>query len=164
VSEDNAINRVLRTHGLPSLDERGVVEALAWFVEDHQHFMELLRACEPSLRRDMYEDMKPHLRFTAKPLDEYIAAAKEHAMSAELPTVNAAGGLDPYALPTIVGIEVAEGATTILLVICFRCNKEAEFIGERLADAILLMRRAGWAYDESIAGRHLCPECLDALD
>lgn len=76
---DHAINRVLRSHLLPPLESPGVVVALAGIVEDHQHFMELLRACEPNLRRDMYESMSPYLKFKALPLETYIIMAKERA-------------------------------------------------------------------------------------
>ena len=84
----NAINRVLKARGLPTLEAPGILEVLGRMVENHEHFTELLRACDPKLRRDMYEAMKPHLRFTAKPLEDYIIAAKEHAEAAELPVMD----------------------------------------------------------------------------
>jgi len=183
---ENAINRVLRAHGLPELGTAGVVIALARLVETHQHFTELLRACEPWLRREMYEGMRPYLRFPAKPLDEYISAAQEFAAAAELPTMNAAGGLDPYTRPVVTTEQEEEEEETeededqegdeeddenddeddraILLVFCYRCPNDATFSGERVTDAIQRGRRAGWAIDESTAGKHLCPECLDAMD
>jgi len=183
---ENAINRVLRAHGLPELGTAGVVIALASLVENHQHLTELLRACEPWLRREMYEGLRPYLRFPARPLDWYISAAQEFAEAAELPTMNAAGGLDPYTRPVVTTEQEEEEEKTeddeegegkdeddenddeddraILLVFCYRCRKEAQFSGERIVDAIQKARRASWGIDESVAGKHLCPECLDAVD
>jgi hypothetical protein len=185
MTTENSINRVLRSHGLPELGSPGVVAALAYLVEDHVHFTELLRACEPWLRREMYEAMRPHLRFPAKSLDEYIAAAQEHAMAAELPTLNGTGGLDPYMRPVVVTEEEQEAEESEeedaeegdenddvdddeddrghILLFCYRCRKEGRFPGERIADRIQSARRAGWGYDESAREHHLCPECLNAL-
>lgn len=156
--ESNAINRVLKARGLPSLDEAGVVEALARQVQDHTHFMELLRACEPVLRRDMYEAMKPHLKFSARPLDSYLAAAQEYAAAAELPVMDEKGFLHPYNTPSIATVEVP---MVELWARCTRCSCEGIFMGAHMGDAIYTMRSAGWAFDESRFQAHLCPECLE---
>jgi len=157
--ESNAINRVLKARGLPSLDESGVLEALGFLVEDHTHFTELLKACEPALRRDMYEAMRPHLRFVAKDLESYIMAAKEHANAAELPVIDEHGILHPYRMGTV---ETTQPASVELWAQCAKCQAEATFAGANLADAIFTMRTSGWAYDESTQQRHLCPECMEA--
>jgi hypothetical protein len=149
------------------------VQALAALVEDHQHFTELLRACEPTLRRDMYESMSPHLRFKARPLESYVIAAKEHAAAAELPTIDGTGNLQPYTMPTIstglgtmpqleveVELEEEEGPEVELFVQCSKCDREGMFWGERLVDAIEKLRHAGWAYD-SVNQSAICWNCLE---
>lgn len=162
--DDNAINRVLGAHGLGTLDDSGVVSALGDMVADHQHLAELLRACEPDLRREMYEAMTPHLKFTPKPLEDYVIAAKEHAEAAQLPTMDSAGNLHPYRQP-FAGSPLAKPAPhEELHVTCRRCGKGVFFTGERKADAIRNLRDCGWAYDE-LGIWHLCPECLNhAMD
>ena len=157
--ESNAINRVLKSWGLGSLNEPGIVETFARAVDNHDHLTKLLRACEPQLRRDMYQAMKPHLRFTAKPLEEYVIAAKEAAEAAQLPRMDAEGNLLPYAYITasIMTVEVPEFE---LWVQCHRCRKEAFFYGERKVDAIQVMRNSSWAFDE-LNESGMCPECLD---
>jgi hypothetical protein len=159
--ETNAINRVMKTHGLPGLDESGAVMALARMVEDHQHFMELLRACDPELRRDMYEAMRPHLRFLARPLDHYISIAKEYASAAELPVMDEEGFLHPYSMPTVATVELP---VIQLYTHCSKCTKEGIFLGVSKADAIYTMRSAGWAYDESALQSHICPDCLEEVN
>jgi hypothetical protein len=155
--DSNSINRVLKARGLPTLDESGVVEALAFMVEDHQHLTELLRACEPTLRRDMYESMRPHLRFIAKPLEDYIIAAKAHAEAAELPVMDEQGFLHPYRVGVVEVPEIELWAQ------CAKCQKEGIFVGSNTGDAIFTMRSSGWAFDESSQQRHLCPECLEGV-
>jgi hypothetical protein len=156
--EANAINRVLKARGLPGLEESGAVAALAFLVEDHKHFMELLRACEPSLRRDMYEAMSPHLRFVAFPLETYVIAAKEHAEAAQLPVTDKYGFLQPYSMPEV---RMAPIKVTELWARCSKCPKETIFVGTSQADVIYTMRSAGWAYDETEARAHICPDCLE---
>jgi hypothetical protein len=159
--ESSVINRVLKARGMPTLDRPGVVAALACQVQDHAHFMELLRACEPMLRREMYEAMRPHLRFPALPLEDYILGAKAHAEAAELPVMDEEGFLHPYS-PGVV--ETEKVPPVALWAKCFKCAKESIFLGVHEGDAIHTMRNAGWAYDESAQQAHLCPECLDAVD
>lgn len=161
-NESNAINRVLKARGLPQLDESGATQALARLVEDHKHFEELLRACEPTLRREMYEAMRPHLRFPAAPLDFYVSAAGEHAAAAELPVMDELGNLHPYMTPSITTVEV-QVPPFQLWVKCSRCDKVTVVLGTTKADAVYTLRVTGWAYDESL-GRHLCADCLDGTD
>lgn len=122
-------------------------------VQDHTHFTELLKACEPSLRREMYEAMSPHLKFKAKPLEEYIIAAKQHAEAAQLPTIEPDGTLKPFSVPEI-NIPEYE-----LWVICSKCEREGFFYGERKADAIFELRKAGWSWDE-LGFKSVCANCL----
>lgn len=153
----SAIDRVLKAWGLPPLGSVGVIPALARMVQDHYHFGELLRACEPALRREMYEAMRPHLLFPAHPLEDYIIAAKQHAEAAQLPVMDERGDLRPYS-PGVIG----PGKVT-LAVQCAKCEVWVNFSGPRTVDAIATMREAGWTYDESPRQRHMCPLCLEDL-
>jgi hypothetical protein len=166
LQETNAINRVMKAWGLGSLDEPGAVQALARAVQDHEHFGELLRACEPKLRREMYDAMSPNLRFPAHALEWYIIAAKEHAASMEFPTLEADGNLKPYTMPTIGSwLAGAEPEPQFqLYAACSRCEKACIFFGERKADAITALRHAGWAWNELAEQAVLCPDCLDNHD
>lgn len=158
--ENNAINRVLKSWGLEPLDVPGTVARMAYMVDGHEHLQTLLRACDPELRREMYEAMTPHLRFKARPLESYIIASKEHAEAAQLPIKDQNGNLHPYVPPNITVVEVPEFE---LWLQCHKCQKEAFFFGERKVDAIAAARTSGnWAVDE-LGTDHVCPECLDAM-
>lgn len=164
LQETNAVNRVLKAWGLGSLDDSHAVPALARMVQDHDHFGEILRACEPPLRQEMYDAMSPNLRFKARSLDWYMIGAKQHAESMEYPTLDADGNLHPYMPPSIGGaLGVLAPVEEKLVVECSKCKALNFFYGERRVDAIKKAREAGWAYDET-EKKHLCPECLNALD
>ena len=154
--ETNAINRVLRAWGLGTLDDSGVVEGIAKLVQSHDHFRDLLKICDPQLRREMYEAMRSHLTFPAKALEDYVIAAKQDAESHQLLVLDEDGMLQPYTVPMVVEVPEYE-----LMIICSKCSKGASFYGDRPADAVQGMRHAGWAFDESIERHHLCPECLE---
>lgn len=54
------------------LDHPALVHQLAYLVQDHDHFGMVLRKVAPEKRTEAYEAMKPYLRFTAKPLFNYL--------------------------------------------------------------------------------------------
>lgn len=62
----------LLAHGFADLNDPALVHQLAFFVKDHQHFKELIQACKPEKRNECYEQMRPYLRFQAKPFYEYL--------------------------------------------------------------------------------------------
>ena len=162
VQETNSINRVMQAWGLGSLDEPGSIAALARMVQDHEHFGELLRACEPALRKDMYDAMSPNLRFPAHGLDWYIIQAKQHAESMQYPTMTPDGNLKGYN-PPAAGVKPAIAIPEEELWLqCAKCKKESFFYAERKADAIDAARGAGWAWDE-LGAFTMCPNCLDEV-
>jgi hypothetical protein len=163
LAETNAVNRILKAWGLGSLDEPDAVPALARMVQDHDHFGEILRACDPQLRKEMYDAMSPNLRFKARSLDWYMIGAKEHAESMQYPTLDAEGNLHPFMPPSIgTALAVLAPPEEELIVECSKCKAINFFYGARRVDAIVQAREAGWAYDEA-EKKHLCAECLEKL-
>ena len=180
--ETSAINRMLQSHGLPALESgSGLMAALGFLVQDHEHFRSLLVRCEPENRSAMYDSLKPYLRFTCKTLDAYIAESKELAERQYLPTVDEKGDVNFNSkLTPTIDQEVAaitptldQEATAIvqrvvgdavakwtLEVTCRKCTKFATFSGIRKADAVDAARDAGWAYDSWRDGSEICPDCL----
>lgn len=159
--EEHAINRILKAHGLPTLEHPDVLSHFGYLVEDHQHLTELLRVCKPELRREMYESMKPHLRFPANSLDWYESRAKEQAESHRLPLTDETGDLRGFPLPPVIlMIEEKDHSEHVT---CCKCGKGSLFIAQDEAAAIKLIRSSGWAWDESKFRRHICNECLDAI-
>lgn len=161
--DKNRINRMLKLHGLGTLEEPGTVHALARLVADHDHFRQILLKCEPALRREMYDAMAPYLQFRPRPLDTYVSEAGAIAERMQYPTIDEAGDLHAFRPPEI-GIvqEIVDQAfaKARLVLTCVKCTRVEEFTGERKADAVVAARLAGWTYDELRGdGREICPEC-----
>ena len=171
-TEKHFCEKLLRRFGLPSMDRQGFMEAIAQLVDGHDHFRELLTGCEPDQRHEMYEALRPHLRFEPKPLDVYLSEAGAIAERMQLPTWNDAEKKFEEFHPAVIagpeGDVVQLVTTTIeeltakghLNLVCRKCTKTASFPGATVADAIQRARHAGWTYDELKGdGREICPEC-----
>jgi len=157
--ETNAINRVLKARGLPPLDHPHVLGFFGTLIQDHTHFTELLKACEPALRREMYEALRPHLHFPARSLEDYMIAAKQYAEARELPTIAPDGSLKPYTLP-VIEVERQEYE---LWAQCSICGRESFVWAESETAAVTALIAADWDYDAS-SKLATCPVCLGEKD
>ncbi len=158
------LNRYLGLHGLATLDDpASLIPQLGFLVEGHDHFRRILIKCVPDERRSMYEALRPHLGFEAKPLDVYIAEAGAEAEAQQLPTVDAEGNFVAYHTATIRTIERLVDETLSahhLSVTCRKCTKAATFHGHSKRDALDKLRSAGWTWDEMNGnGLEICPDC-----
>jgi hypothetical protein len=76
VPEKNAskreIENFLLANGFGGLEDKNLIHQLAFMIQDHQHFGEILRGCAPAERNNCYEAMRPHLHFEPWPLDRYL--------------------------------------------------------------------------------------------
>jgi len=176
--EHAAINRMLKSHGLGSLEDgAGLMAQLGFLVQDHEHLRSLLVRCEPENRSAMYDSLRPYPRFQAKPLDVYIAESAEKAARLDLPTIDEKGNVNfsPSLTPTIdqevsaiaqKDVAIAQKAVAdamakwTLTVTCRKCTKAETFSGIRKADALQSVRDAGWVYDSWRDGSEICPDCL----
>lgn len=159
--ERTEINHYLMRHGLGGLTDPNLIHQLAFLVRNHDHFRQLLVVQEPQHRHDMYEAMRPHLRFQAKPLDVYIAEAAANFAAAE-----------SRAKPLEVEAEEALAAARAkgwMEFTCARCTRTESYPGmDRLA-AIKAARKAGWVYERrtftdkdgkvQVKEREICPRC-----
>lgn len=179
-SQTIEINSYLAKNGLGQLEDAGTIHQLAYLVQDHVHFRQLLQRCDPLLRQKMYNAMRSNLRFTAHPLDQYIAEMKADADSRKLPAYDAESGklvayedydpggkVQPLERLAEKAIHSAEALRASgghkLVVTCSKCTAVAEFIGATVVSATIEARRAGWVYQEvDGAGQEVCPKCPSA--
>ncbi len=145
---------------------------LASIVRDHQHLVYLLLRCDPEDRTIMYEALRPHLKFKAFSLDEYVSGARAKADAERLPTLNEDGTLSSYEdysptkkpLITLAekaikeAVAIAKAGGRKLTVTCSKCTVQAEFVGETLVAATMAARKAGWVYDAK-NDSEICPAC-----
>ena len=151
------------------------------YVRNHEHFSRLLTEMEPSLRQEMYESMRPHLKFEAWPFDKYISHAKEAAEREQLPILSATGKLLPFRPAQDASslhrhaqeILDRETAARTLYLHCAKCTAEAIYYGtegQTKADVVIKARRDGWVYDPHGSSdatgfnpTEICPACETSL-
>lgn len=170
--EKSAINRMLGSHGLPPLESgAGLMAALGFMIQDHEHLRSILVRCEPEERSNCYNSLKPYLRFAAKPLDVYIAESQQRAERMQLPTLDPDGKDFHWPVTQNIETDVAdlaaaqkavnfEFAAERLVMRCKHCTREEVFTGDTKDDAILNARQAGWiSYRLGDEMRAVCPKC-----
>jgi hypothetical protein len=168
------INHYLGNRGLATLDDpNGLVQQLAFFIDDDEHLKQIINRCDRDLRRDMYEAVRPHLSFTPRPLDVYISELGMEAEIQQLPTLDEQGRFQPFRVQDIRTQEETELRSLIqdfvesaitkhhLTLTCRSCTREETFHGSRRADAIAAARAAGWTYglDAAGTGFEICDQC-----
>jgi hypothetical protein len=174
--QKSLVNRLLGSAGLPSLDDGTMlIPQLAFLVRDHDHYRDLLMACDPGERATMYSALTPNLRFIARPLDVYVAEAGRAAEARQLPIQNEDGTLRAFNVPEFDTRAPEEKSPDIVLanasieemmakghlhLTCKKCTKQESFPGTDLPDAVRKARDAGWTYNEiEGTGIEICPEC-----
>ncbi len=164
--EQADIRKVMRRLGFVDADMDEVGQ-LGVFVRDHDHFRSLLNTCPAENRYDMYCDMVPYLRFAPRPLDVYLSETADLSDRKQLPIITADGGLRPHpGAPDVMSLEyianraiLEDRAKERLWLVCGKCTRGEEFIGERKADCVADARFSGWAYDAASKFER-CPKCM----
>lgn len=172
----NAISGELKKAGFGGLDDPNIVQQLAFCVRDHEHLRSLLSAMPPEKRNLAYQQLRPHLRFQAKPLDVYIAELQQEAERKKLPVIEPVSGeliefddyhtkpaaLEVLAERAILATERDETKTGTLLLVCRKCTREEAFPGRNKTECWRDAKLDGWR-NEVIPGRKeltsLCAAC-----
>ena len=164
----HVVNRLLSKLELPGLDDAAnLVPVLAAQVRDHDHLRALIAKAEPEQRWNMYESLRPYLRFKAHELDWYIMEAKAVAEACRLPEWDSEkkAWIEPRPAPEIKTIQRAVEETLLagrLHLTCRKCTFTETFCAStsRKVDAIDKAREAGWGYDATDKFE-MCPKCMD---
>ena len=175
------VKKVMVAAGLSVNFAAAIAHLSAEYVRDHDHFSRLLTEMEPSLRHEMYEAMRPHLKFAPWPLDQYIAHAQQMAEREQLPMLSPTGKLLAFkpAQDVSTGVKQAQAilerelADRTLFLHCAKCTTEAVYYGhesQTKADVVIKARRDGWVYDPQGASdatgfnpTEICPACETSL-
>ncbi len=175
MADGQRMRRALRGAGLTDDFAAAIGQLAREYVRDDRHFTELLSDTEPEMRRDVYEAMRPHLKFTAKPLDWYETQAKEQAEREKLPILGPDGRLLEFRPAQDISSvekraqEILDEAVAekTLILRCKKCTALEKFFGlehESRIDVIKKARRKGWVYDST--GKipaEICPNCETSL-
>jgi hypothetical protein len=150
-----ALNAALQGYGFAGLDSpRLLLDQIASLIDDHERFRALLLKVEPHQRTDAYEALKPRLRFTAKPLDDYVSEGRIRASEAISHSETAS--LEDIATEAIRRRE-SRGS---LLMVCAKCLSQEVFVGSDQTDCVRQARNKGWVCDDADGeAREICPHC-----
>lgn len=162
------IKKALAKFGL-SMNLNSAIGQLASTIRDHAHLQRLLTEAEPEQRQMLYDSVRPHLKFKAKPLDVYVSDAKQMAEREQLPVMKADGSLEMFRPSEFIvdaqsALSRAIAARTLTLV-CAKCTIGQEFYGmegETPIAVIMKARRKGWVYDP-MTETESCPNCAGVL-
>jgi hypothetical protein len=151
--QKRALETRLAVMGLKRLDDPALIPQMAAIIQDHEFYMGMLSECEPEKRREMYEALRPHLKFEPWPLENYIAKMKERSAARE-----------SWNAPIEVGdqkfqrVDQKHATGVVVDLKCHKCPKTASFYGETMLCAVILARQDGWVR-EPIIDKEVCPKC-----
>lgn len=173
-AERSKVDQELRKLGFGGLDDPNIVSQIAFCIRDHNQFRSQLFSVDPDKRRLAYEQLRPHLRFAAKPLDVYEAEMKLMAEQHQLPTWDASAYPKPFKVPEIGLDELAQEAIRQnaherdggLIVTCAKCTRQDTFRGKLRKEAEKSAHTAGWRSDgqKSWCPRHAPSRCTMTLE
>lgn len=148
------VNAELKKLGFGGLEDNNLMQQLAFFIDSHNKFRSLLLSTHPEKRREAYEALRPHLRFTPKPLDVYEMEGQQKAEREQLPYYNpTTGELTPMRSPEISLDELAqeaiaenqhEKAGRKLELVCTHCTGFELFPAKTRKAANKAAHAAGW--------------------
>jgi hypothetical protein len=156
--------------GVTSVND-GII-AMARLITDHRKLEFVLAGESPEMKQAVYEAVRPHLSFEARPLDTYIAKAGERAEREQLPSLNEKGEIVPFrsardqrTIDYANELLAAQVAKRRLTLTCGECGIQHHFYameGETPSATVRRARMSGWVYDyKADPVRELCPECSE---
>lgn len=165
------VENELLTMGLAGLNDPELIEQLAhlvsaWPGDKHDYLRDLLNECDQDKRYEMYEALRPKLKFKALSFSQYEAQIALKAGAAVSRGHMRVTGQAPKSIEiggqklAIVPREHSEGA--VATVRCHRCPKTDQFLAATPAGAMIAARAAGWVRDKAV-NKETCPECTEAL-
>jgi hypothetical protein len=146
----------LMVMGLSRLEDPELIQQFATIINTyggHDFYEGLLGECEESKRREMYDALKPYLKFEPLPLDTYIGHIVERANAIASRESPIQVGEQTYQQ---VQKEYADGV--VVTFTCCKCTRQARFFSESPAGGAIQARNAGWVKD-LVRNKEICPKC-----
>lgn len=166
------INHELKTLGFGGLEDHGLYRQIATLYTTHDAFRGLLMSTAQDQRRVAYEALRPHLCFTAKPLDVYEHEIKEKAEREQWDVWNNTAYPDKFKVGEVESEEYKlakvaqeaieatewEKAKGSLEMVCTHCTGSAFFLGQKRKEAVKRAHDAGWRWiDRNGTQKAYCP-------
>jgi hypothetical protein len=169
--EKRQLENQLLAEGLAKLNSPELIEQMAnlvnnWPGDRHEFLMGLINECDDRDRSEMYNSIRPHLKFKPLPLDTYVAHIAERAGAMVSQNHMRVEGSRPAPIrigrDTFVAVPKAQATGAVATVKCHRCPKVEKFVDETPAGAMLQARKAGWIREPGI-NKECCAECAAQL-
>lgn len=169
--EKRRVENELMVIGLAPLDDPELIEQMAqlvsqWPGDKHDFLRDLLNECDADKRYEMYEALRPKLKFKALSFSQYEAQIAIKAGNMVSQGRMRVEGSAPKPIEigghkfAIVPRNQASGA--VATVRCHCCPKTDQFMADTPAGAMIAARKAGWVRDKAL-NKETCPECSEAL-
>ena len=150
------IHNQLRRIGFGGFDDTNLIAQMAFCIEGHDHFRNVLTPINPLQRSIAYHALAPHLTFAPKPLDVYEAEMRQIAEQQQLPTWNDKTKMpEAYRVPEIsldglateaIAQRKHEDGGGVLTMICANCTVAGNFSAKRRKDAYAEAHNLGWRW------------------
>jgi hypothetical protein len=166
-TEKRQLENALLAEGLAGLDSPELIEQMAnlvnnWPGDRHEFLMGLINECDDRDRSEMYNAIRPHLKFKPLPLDTYVAHIAERAGALVSQHKMRVEGDRPAPIQvgrdSFVAVPKADSTGAVATVRCHRCPKVEKFFDDTPAGAMLKARQAGWIREPGI-NKECCAEC-----
>lgn len=134
------------------------------WIDRHKFLRDLLAECDKKDRTEMYEAIKPHLKFAVKPLADYESMMTERINV--LTSKGAARAEGRAVAPIEIGgkkfraARADEATNAIATLHCQRCWKKKRFIADTPVSALIAARNAGW---KRMPEKWTCPACVKKM-
>jgi hypothetical protein len=169
--EKRRVENELMVMGLAGLEDPELIDQMArlvseWPGDKHDFLRDLLNECDQDKRYEMYEALRPKLKFKALAFSQYEAQIALKAGAAVSRGHMRVEGPAPKSIEiggqklAIVPRQHSEGA--VATVRCHRCPKTDQFLAATPTGAMIAARTAGWVRDKAL-NKETCPECAEAL-
>lgn len=160
--------------GLASLAEpRALLSQIAMGIKTHDQFRQLLAKVSPEDRSNCYNSLASRLCFVPKPLDNYIAEARNQADAEKLPTFDAeTGKISEYGSVGPLNINALAAKAAMkreaelrspknrMRLVCKRCTFAEVFMAATQIEAISAAQASGWKPEGKKA---VCPKCSESV-
>jgi rubredoxin len=135
------------------------------WIDKHKFLRDMLAECDAKYRVEMYEAIKPHLKFAVKPLAHYESMTTERMGGLISKRVARVEGRAPH--PIEIGgkkyrsASASEATNAIATLHCQKCWKKKRFVADTPVGALIAARNAGW---KRVPEKWTCPSCVKKLE
>lgn len=151
--EKRELETQLLVRGFSGLEDPHLIPYLAALITDHEDFVGAMSEVDECKRQDMYDSMRPHLKFKAKPLHWYESRLYERASA----------GASRWA-PIEIGdkayqpVPQDQATSVVVTFTCSKCTRVQSFANETVVSAVIDGRTKGWVRD-MLNSTEICPKC-----